>query len=103
MPCTRKGVLLTNLMYRIFETTEFQKLMTKFHSHDSGFIQNKLASYVYPQLREEPHFGINIKKLSGYKPETWRYRIGKYRLFFSINEQLKIVNILTVEFRKDAY
>jgi len=94
---------LTSHTYRIFETNEFQKRMGKFPEKGSGFIQTKLSTYVYPQLRVEPHFGTNIKKLSGYRPETWRYRIGKYRLFFAIDEQQSIVSILTIEFRKDAY
>ena len=95
--------MLTDHYYRIFETNEFIKRVSKFSQHDALFIQNKLITYVYPQLKSEPHFGNNIKKLSGYRPETWRYRIGKYRLFFSINDQSNIVNILTIEFRKDAY
>jgi mRNA interferase RelE/StbE len=94
---------LTEQIYRIFETNEFIKRVSKFSQHEALFIQNKLITYVYPQLKNEPHFGSNIKKLVGYKPETLRYRIGKYRLFFSIDEQAKIVNILTIEFRKDAY
>ena len=94
---------MTDHYYRIFETNEFIKRVSKFSQHDALFIQNKLITYVYPQLKSEPHFGNNIKKLSGYRPETWRYRIGKYRLFFSINDQSNIVNILTIEFRKDAY
>jgi mRNA interferase RelE/StbE len=94
---------LTEQIYRIFETNEYGKRVLKFSKRESIFIQTKLARYVYPQLKIEPRFGKNIKKLVGYKPETWRYRIGKYRLFYSIDEQVKIVFILTVEFRKDAY
>jgi mRNA interferase RelE/StbE len=94
---------LAEQCYRIFETNEFIKRASRLNQRDEIFIQNKLISYVYPQLKNEPHFGNNIKKLPGYKPETWRYRMGSYRLFFSINEQDKIVNILTIEFRKDAY
>jgi mRNA interferase RelE/StbE len=103
MPNIEKGTSLTEYIYRIFETNEYLKRVSKFDKQNFDFIQNKLASYVYPQLKSEPHFGNNIKKLAGYKPETWRYRIGKYRLFYSVNEQAKIVFILTVEFRKDAY
>ena len=103
MPNLEKGTSLTEYIYRIFETNEYLKRVSKFDKHDFEFIQNKLTSYVYPQLKSEPYFGNNIKKLAGYKPETWRYRIGKYRLFYSIDEQAKIVSILTVEFRKDAY
>ncbi len=89
--------------FRIFETDEFVKRVSKLGRRDAGFVRNKLAAYAYPQLSGEPHFGTNIKKLAAYKPETGRYRIGKFRVFFSINDQTKIVSILTVEFRKDAY
>jgi len=89
--------------YRIFETQEYLRRLKKLSPESRSFIERKAASYVYPQIREEPHFGLNIKKLSGYDPETWRYRIGKYRLFFCIEEKEKIVSILTIEFRKDAY
>jgi mRNA interferase RelE/StbE len=89
--------------YRIFETREYLRRLRKLSPESRSFIERKTASYVYPQIREEPHFGLNIKKLSGYAPETWRYRIGKYRLFFCIEEKERIVAVLTVELRKDAY
>lgn len=94
---------LAEQRYRIFETREFTRRVSKLARRDADFVRNKLAAYVYPQLVGEPHFGKNIKKLAGYKPETWRYRIGKFRVFFSINDQVGVVSILTVEFRKDAY
>ena len=94
---------MTEIVYKIFETNEYLKRISKLNKGDAAFIQNKLTLLVYPLLRIEPHFGNNIKKLVNYKPETWRYRIGKYRLFFGINEHTKVVSILTVEFRKDAY
>lgn len=103
MLISKKDASLAEHFYRLFETNEYTKRVSKFNRHDSEFIQNKLVSYVYPQLKIEPHFGNNIKKLAGYKPETWRYRLGKYRLFYAIEEQAKIVYILTVELRKDAY
>ncbi|MFZ1320290.1 MAG: type II toxin-antitoxin system RelE/ParE family toxin [Ignavibacteria bacterium] len=44
-----------------------------------------------------------MKKLISYRPNTWRYRIGKFRMFFVIDEKEKIVSLLTIEHRKDAY
>jgi mRNA interferase RelE/StbE len=41
--------------------------------------------------------------LEGCTPETWRYRIGPYRLFYSVDENERIVFLLTVDDRKDAY
>ena len=89
--------------YKIFETNEFIKKIDKILKNEKSFVEKKLHQYVYPQLRDEPHWGNNIKKLIDYNPETWRYRIGRYRLFYAIDEIEKIVYILSIDFRKDAY
>ena len=89
--------------YEIFETDEFLKKINKLANQEKSFIEKKLLQYIYPQLKEEPHYGNNIKKLVGYKPETWRYRIGKFRLFYVIDENEKIIYILSIDLRKDAY
>ena len=87
--------------YRIFETDEFKRSLNRLGP--PRFLPKKLEIYVYPQLKTEPHYGTNIRKLQGYSPDTWRYRIGPYRLFYSVNDREKIVFILTVDDRKDAY
>ncbi len=89
--------------YRVFETTEFLRKVEKISGHHKSFIEKKLLSHIYPQLREEPHYGNNIKKLVDYKPETWRYRIGKYRLFYSIDEKEGLIFVFSIDLRKDAY
>ncbi|NKC15633.1 MAG: type II toxin-antitoxin system RelE/ParE family toxin [Gammaproteobacteria bacterium] len=90
-------------MYDLFETDEFIKSINKLQKNDKTLIRNKLNGYVYPQLRSEPHFGINIKKLRGYSPNTWRYRIGNYRIFYTIDENDHLVMLLIVENRAKAY
>ena len=89
--------------FRIFQTNEFLKKLGKLPSGESDFLENKLREYVYPQLRVEPFFAKNIKKLRNYTPETWRYRIGNYRLFYIVNTEKKIIYLLTLDLRKDAY
>jgi mRNA interferase RelE/StbE len=89
--------------FRIFETNEFTKRLKKLPSSDAVFLRKKLDSHVYPQIKAEPFWGSNIKKLQGYSPDTWRYRIGKFRLFYIIDQKERIVFILTVDDRKDAY
>lgn len=91
------------LSYSIFESKEFGKKLAKFPLPEQQFLEKKLQSYVYPQLKQEPFFGMNIRKLKGYTPETWRYRIGKYRVFYSIDTREHIVYLLTIDLRKDAY
>ena len=89
--------------YRIFETEEFRKQLKKISSANRTVIENKLSTYVYPQLKSAPFYGPNIRKLKGYEPETWRYRIGNYRIFYCVDEEEELVFLLTVDDRKDAY
>ncbi len=89
--------------YRIFSTDEFEKRLLKTTPREKKLIQKKLKNYIYPQLKEEPHYGNNIKKLVDYKPETWRYRLGKFRIFYIIDEDEKVIFLLSIDFRKDAY
>ena len=89
--------------FRIFESEEFTRSLGKLSATDAAFIRAKLASHAYPQLREMPFYGPNIRKLRGYNPETWRYRIGNYRVFFHVDDRARIVFILTAERRRDAY
>jgi len=89
--------------FRIFETDECAKQFKKLSSRDASFLRGKLDSYVYPQIKTETFWGANIKKLQGYSPATWRYRIGKFRLFYIVDSEERIVFILTIDDRKDAY
>ncbi len=95
------GDALSN--YRVFETDEFLKKLKKMPFRNATFLRKKLDSFVYPQIRTEPYWGNNIKKLKGYSPDTWRYRIGRFRLFYIINQDKKIIYMLTVDDRKDIY
>jgi len=89
--------------FRIFETEEFSRKFKKLSSIDARFLRRKFDSFVYPQLKSEPFWGKNIKKLRGYDPDTWRYRIGKFRLFYIVDQVEHVVYILTIDDRKDAY
>ena len=88
--------------YKIFETEYFSDKLTDFSKHNKNLLP-KLKTYVYPQLKENPCFGNNIKKLKDYNPDTWRYRIGKFRFFYEIDDKDKIVFMINVDLRKDSY
>lgn len=90
-------------MYALFETVEFIDSIQRLPARDAAFVSMKLREHIYPQLRLEPHFGPNIRKLRGYTPETWRYRLGRYRVFYTIEEKDTVVLLLTVAPRRDAY
>jgi mRNA interferase RelE/StbE len=77
--------------YNLFETRGFIKDLETINIPSAKGMLKKLHSFVYPSLRQEPHFGPNIKKLKGFHPDTWRYRIGDWRFFYEIDEKEKIV------------
>ncbi|MBA7493766.1 hypothetical protein ES702_04328 [subsurface metagenome] len=99
----RKGEGLLLGEFEIFETRQFSKDLEQDFRGQQKRIEKKLISYVYPQLRQNPYFGKNIKKLTDYKPETWRYRIGNYRFFYSVDDDKKTVFMIAADNRENAY
>ncbi len=89
--------------YRIFETEQFQKDLKQIALSGQRKVTQKLRDFVYPQLREHPHFGPNIRKLKDFEPETWRYRIGAWRFFYEIDEKENVVYMLAASHRSSAY
>lgn len=63
------------------------------------------ATKVYEKselLAENPR-PAGCKKLSNSKEQMWRIRVGDYRLLYTIEDQVKIVDIRRVGHRKDIY
>jgi mRNA interferase RelE/StbE len=89
--------------YKIFETDQFISDVDSLPKKYKTTIESKIHEFIYKQIVENPFYGKNIKKLKDYKPETWRYRIGNYRLFYEINDSEKIIFIISLDDRKDAY
>ena len=87
----------------MFETAQFQKDLRQDFRGQQARIQRKLTIHVYPQLREHPYVGKHIKKLRDAVPETWRYRIGDIRFFYTVDERQRIVFMLSADHRGHAY
>ncbi|MHB1377879.1 MAG: type II toxin-antitoxin system RelE family toxin [Candidatus Humimicrobiaceae bacterium] len=90
-------------MFKIFETDQFLKDLKKFDKPEKMRLYSKILNTIYPQLKNNPYFGKNIKKLKAYNPDTWRYRIGSLRLFYEISDKEKIAYIITIEYRGSSY
>jgi mRNA interferase RelE/StbE len=86
--------------FEIAETETFQRSISK---KEFVKIYNKIKTYVYPQLRINPFFGNNIKKLKGEFKDVYRYRIGEYRFFYQVDEKQILIFIMDIAKRKDAY
>lgn len=89
--------------YRLFETEQFQEDLRRLSRAGQAGVVGKLRGIVYPQLKRHPHFGPNIRKLKGYEPETWRYRIGAWRFFYEIDDGAKVVFMIAASHRGSAY
>ncbi|MDE0101060.1 MAG: type II toxin-antitoxin system RelE/ParE family toxin [Bryobacterales bacterium] len=89
--------------HRIFETEQFRKDLQSIARAGHGRIAGRLRRTVCPQLKDRPHFGPHIRKLKGYAPETWRYRIGSWRFFFEIDDQERVVSMIAASHRGSAY
>jgi len=89
-----------SVKFKIAETEHFRKQINNLNFTK---LYLKIENIVYPQLRANPFFGPNIKKLKGEFEGYYRFRIGKYRLFYTIDKQKVIVFILEIAQRKDVY
>ena len=87
--------------YTIAETESFQKTLAK--NKSLGSLYRKIREVVYPALRREPHFGPNIKRLKGEFNDFYRYRVGDYRLIYTLDEEEVVVIVVDVRTRQDAY
>ena len=101
MPESAKAV--SSPPYRIFETRQFSKDLASFGPAVRVRLEAKLREYVYPILRQNPHFGPNIKRLKNWDPATWRYRVGEWRFFYEVDEIEKIVFLVAADHRRQAY
>jgi mRNA interferase RelE/StbE len=62
--------------------------------------RNRLGSKI-EALRDDP-FPAGCKKLSGL-PDTWRVRVGDYRVIYQVHKTSLLVLVLTVGHRREVY
>ena len=86
--------------FSIAETDSFKKKLEK---KNFSHLKYKLHDYVYPLLKQNPFYGANIKKLKGDFSDVYRYRIGDFRIFYTIKESELVVILIDIQKRKDAY
>ena len=87
-------------MFQVAETETFEKELKTLHLEERF---NRAKKTIYAMLKENPYYGNNIKKLKGKFAGFYRYRLGDYRLIYSIDEGEKLVFMLHAVQRKDAY
>lgn len=63
-------------------------------------IQNEAIQVIEKDLVSNPRKG---RPLTGPYKGLWRYRIGDYRIIYSIEEKRVVIFVLRIRHRKDVY
>jgi mRNA interferase RelE/StbE len=63
----------------------------------------RILNRCFENLANNPYVHANIKKLHGIYEGSFRYRAGKLRIIYSINEIKKIIIIELIVSRENAY
>ncbi len=82
-------------MYRVKVHRDVEKFLRKIPKHDAERIREKILSLKDP-------FSTKPVKVKG-EENTFRLRVGKYRILFFIDEDQKIVIVSKVDKRERAY
>lgn len=85
--------------FKIAETKNFQKIKKQIDKK----IYDKIVNIVYPQLKANPYFGTNIRKLKGKFEGYYRYRLGNYRLFYLIEDGKVLIVVTDFRHRQNSY
>lgn len=86
--------------FKIAEIKRFKKVIKQ--PELENFYQ-RMRKVIYPQLKSNPFFGPNIKKLKGELEGLYRYRIGDYRLIYKVDKDKIIVFTITLKHRRESY
>lgn len=63
-------------------------------------VKLRALEIVEQHLAKDPHLG---KPLSGPYKGLWKYRIGDYRIIYSIEKDRLVIFVLRIRHRKDVY
>ena len=57
----------------------------------------------FDNLSQDPYKGSDIKKLKGDLADSWRYRIGDYRVVYKVDEANKNITVSVIAHRREVY
>jgi mRNA interferase RelE/StbE len=74
----------------------------KFYANADKALAKKIARCLQ-QLEQSPRSHPNIKALKGDLSSYYRYRMGDYRLIYSVEDQLVQVFVVAITHRSEVY
>jgi len=85
-------------MYEIVINREAQD----FFEEASASLQKKLDR-CFHTIKTYPRYHPNIKPLKGELAGYYRYRVGDYRVVYSINEEKQQIIVIVIAHRRQVY
>ncbi len=85
-------------MYEVFLTREAQRF---YEEAEASLVRRLNRCFQY--LKENPYEHPNIKRLKGPLSGYFRYRVGDWRVVYSVDEQKRVVVVLLIAHRSKAY
>ncbi len=85
-------------MYKVFLHPDAQKV----YVNADKALAKKIARCLQ-QLEQNPRSHTNIKALKGEYAGYYRYRIGDYRVMYSVDDTLIQVFVVAIAHRSEAY
>ncbi len=85
-------------MYKV----ELSLSAEKFYLKCDKSLTKKLIK-CFQNLEQNPRFHRNIKPLKGNYSGYYRYRVGDYRVVYSIDDEVVTVNIILIAHRSRVY
>jgi len=82
--------------YRLIITRQVEKQLDTLPRQ----VASRLEQHIEALDTDPRPFGV--KKLKGYT-DTYRVRVGNYRIIYSIDDRSQTVTLLTIDNRKDVY
>lgn len=84
-------------MYRISIAKQALKELERLPKKDTQQISKAIDDL---SIHPRP---VGCKKLKGESEYMWRIRVGNYRVIYTIDDQVKIVDVRKIGHRKDIY
>jgi mRNA interferase RelE/StbE len=85
-------------MYKVQLSLDAEKFFAKCNKD----LAKKLAR-CFQNIEENPRFHPNIKPLKGNYLSYYRYRVGDYRVVYSIDDKIVFVNVILIAHRSKIY
>jgi mRNA interferase RelE/StbE len=85
-------------MYKV----ELSREARRFFERAAATLQRRLDK-CFDQLKANPRNAAAAKPLAGKFKGLYRYRVGDYRIIYRVDEQRRMVFVLRIAHRSEAY